>query len=78
MEILLLDFGFWILDFNYSGFQITHTFLEGTNLFEYAPNKIVLTGSYGFEDGEDMDSGRYEKLVYDKKDMLANSPYSDL
>ena len=40
------------------------------NLFEYAPNKIVLTGSYAFEDGEDMDSGRYEKLLYDKKDML--------
>ena len=39
------------------------------NLFEYAPNKIVLTGLYGFEDCEDIDSGRYEKLVYNKKDI---------
>ena len=40
------------------------------DLFEYAPNEIILRGLFSFEDCEDIDTGAYDKLNYNKKHLL--------
>jgi hypothetical protein len=40
------------------------------SLFLLAPNKITLTGSYYWYNDDDVKTGQYEKLSFDKKKLI--------